>query len=81
MAGTKALTIEVMAEYVKKYTKGVGLRLIYHKFGVPEETKPQVKRLWDKIAEELGIEVKLPKAFEKKKKKNEEKRKKAKNGD
>lgn len=68
MLETEVLTLEIMAEYVKKYTKGIGLRIIYNKYGVPDETRPQVNKLWDEISDEIGVHNKI----KKKKKKEQE---------
>ena len=48
-----------MAEYVKKYDKRIGLRMLYKRHSVPESERHLYRQLWDEFR------AVLPDAFEK----------------
>ena len=48
-----------MAEYVRKYDKRIGLRMLYRQYGIPEGERYLYRKLWDEFWEAI------PDAYEK----------------
>jgi hypothetical protein len=52
-------TIEVLIDFVERYDRRIGLRMLYSRYNIPKHERDKYRELWSRFHEEL------PTAFEK----------------
>jgi hypothetical protein len=55
----KVPPIEVMIDFVKRYDRRIGLRMLYSRYNIPKHERDKYRELWSKFWE------KIPDSFEK----------------